>query len=89
MDQQALFDELLDLAGRLGIEIRCVPLGGEGGGLCRVREKRVLFIDTQAPLADRLARSAAGLIGQPDLDTSFILPELREFLEKNRQQSPA
>ncbi|MBN2210611.1 MAG: hypothetical protein JW709_04370 [Sedimentisphaerales bacterium] len=82
MDEQKLLDEMIDLARRLGLEVRITPLGGEGGGVCRVRDKRVLFIDALAAIPERLERTAQGLAGLPDLDDCFILPEVRQYLEQ-------
>lgn len=82
VDNQRILLELRDLAQRLGIEIREVFLGGQGGGLCRLRDKQVLFIDSAAELVDQVARTAEGLANLPDLQGIFLLPEVREVLER-------
>lgn len=82
MDNQRILRELLDLAQKLGIEVREVFLGGAGGGLCRLRERQVLFLDTAAELADQVARTAAALAGLAELQGMYILPEVREVMER-------
>ena len=77
MQLQDLLTELLDLAGRLNIEVRHAPLGGAGGGLCLLRGRRVLFVDTQATLPDQVARTATGLAQEPQLEDCFLLPQVR------------
>ena len=84
MENQTLMNELLDLAERLGIEVRHECFGGDGGGLCRLRERRVLFVDTAASLADQLDRTAAALAEIEGLDDLYILPEIRQRLEPYR-----
>lgn len=82
MDEQALLEELIDLARRLGLEVRIIPLGGEGGGVCRLRDKRVLFVDALAATPERLERTAQGLAELSELADCYVLPEVREYLEK-------
>lgn len=86
MDTDALLTELLGLAERLGVEIRHVYLAGTGGGLCVVRGKPVLFVDSAAPLAERLARTATDLAGLDGLEECYLLPEVRQVLEHYRDQ---
>ena len=56
MDSAANLDELLrQLEGR-HIAIRRVALGGNGGGLCKIRGEDVFFIDIDADTADTIAQ---------------------------------
>jgi hypothetical protein len=87
METQELLTELLDLAGRLGMEVRRVPLGGEGGGLCQLRGKSVLFVDSSADHADQVARTAAALSDAPGIESSYLLPQVRQVLEAYRERS--
>jgi hypothetical protein len=84
VDDQALLTVLLDMAENAGIEVRHEALGGEGGGLCILRGKRILFVDIRALLADRIARTAEALAGLDELEDCYILPQVREVLEKYR-----
>lgn len=84
MDTQQLLDDLLELAQRLGIEIRWAALGGEGGGLCTMKGRQVLFIDQSADVATQCERCLADLASLPEIDTTFIQPKLREQLDRWR-----
>ncbi len=84
MDKQALLTELLDLADRMDIEIRQVYMSGEGGGLCNLRGRSVLFVDTAAPLPEQLARVAEALAGLDHLEDQYLLPQVREILDQYR-----
>ena len=77
-------DEILELFGRLGIEVRIERLGGEGGGLCTVRGHRVLFVDADADVATRVERCLSGLAGVPEVDSVYLPPSLREEVERRR-----
>ena len=87
MDTQRLLHELLDLADRLGIEIRRVPLGGEGGGLCQLRGRSVLFVDTTAGQPDQLGRTAQALASLPDIEQSYLPPQVRDLLDTYKDQT--
>ena len=80
MDRQRQLGELLDLAERVGVEVRQVDLGGEGGGLCVLRGQRVLFVDVGASVADQVGRTAEGLASLGELEEMYVLPEVREVL---------
>ena len=89
MDHPARLSAILELAQRIGIEVRREPLGGNGGGLCRLKNRRVLFVDTMADLATQCDRSIAGLARQPDIDAAYILPELRDEIERQKRRESA
>jgi hypothetical protein len=82
MDNKGLLAELLDLAEQIGIEVRQVQLGGEGGSLCRLRGKWVLFVDEGADMADQVAAVAAALAGRQELNDRYLKPQVRELLEQ-------
>lgn len=84
MDPHRLMPLLLELASRLDIEVRYAALGGEGGGLCKLKGKRVLFVDSSADTATQCSRCLSDFAQIPDLDSMFIEPELREALEGHR-----
>ena len=81
MDPLNRLETLLTLAEDIGIEIRRTPLGGEGGGLCTVRGRRVLFIDTAADIATQYEKTVAALAGLPEAQDRFFPPEIREDLD--------
>lgn len=84
MDLKAKISGLVELAQRLNIEVRDVNLGGDGGGLCNLKGRRILFMDCDADLPTRYSRSLRGLAQLPEIDSIFILPELRDDLNALR-----
>jgi len=82
MDVQQRLDMLLAAAEEVGIEIRRVPLGGEGGGFCLLRGRQVLFVDTSADTATRYERTVAAMAGRPELQDRYLPPELRDDLDR-------
>ena len=76
-----LLDYLVDLARRLGYEIREEWLDGMGGGACEVKGKRIMFVDQSLPPSERVEQLAHALRGHVDLDRIYVLPEARELLE--------
>lgn len=81
MDSEAVLAELLDLAERLGIEVRRELLDGNGGGLCLLRGQRVLFVDTGADLVEQVGRTAAALSDVDGVAECYVRPEVRELLD--------
>lgn len=82
MDIARRLNALVEVAEQIGIEVRAEPMGGEGGGLCRLRGRNVLFIDISADLATRYDRTVAAMAGMPELDQCFLLPEVRADLDR-------
>lgn len=72
---------------RLGVEVREVPLGGAGGGLCTVRGKQVVLIDVDADLATRLNRCLLALGSLPAAESAYLLPALREAIGRAQSSS--
>ena len=75
------FEELLELAEKLGIAVRHVHLGGGGGGIAAFKGTRQLFIDLDADPADQLERTARAMAGMEGLDRLFIRPDVRALLD--------
>jgi len=82
MDIEDRLDILLNAAAELGIDVRREPLGGQAGGLCTVRGRRVLFVDVSADLMTRYEKTLEALAGLPGLQDRYIPPEIREDLDR-------
>jgi hypothetical protein len=80
------FDELLDLARRLGVVVRHARLGGSGGGLAKIRGTRQLFIDQDAAPEDQLEQTVRALAGLDEIDTVFVRPDVRELIDEVRRE---
>lgn len=84
MDETAQFDEVLKLCERLGIEVRREHLGGEGGDLCTVRGRRLMFIDLDADIATQLAVCVKALGGLPEIERVYLPQVLRELIDRDK-----
>ena len=78
---------LVALAERCGVALRFEQLDGEGGGLCRVKGRDVLFVDASADTATQLDQSARALANHPAIERCFVRPDLRALLDRYRQDS--
>lgn len=84
MDALAQFDTVLELFAKLGVETRREHLGGEGGGLCWLRGKPVVFVDLDADIATKLSRCVHALADMPEIEAMYLPPALREQVETLR-----
>ncbi|MGH7860516.1 MAG: hypothetical protein ACREQY_24560 [Candidatus Binatia bacterium] len=81
---EAVFEELKELATRLGLEVREEKLLREVGyqvrsGTCRVRDQNLILIDRDLPIPSRLEVLIEVLSGR-DLGEVYVSPELRRVL---------
>jgi hypothetical protein len=77
------FDEMIDLAKRLGVAVRHARLGGNGGGLASVKGVPQLFVDLDADPADQIEQTARALSNLPGLDGVFVRPDVRELIDRH------
>lgn len=85
MDSEEIELELVSLAERLDVAVRHVRYEGEGG-LCVIRGKRVLVVNDALDGPERVAVMARGLARLPEIDALYVLPEVRQVLEKYAQE---
>ena len=79
-------EELLALLETNKVTIRKEPLGGSGGGLCIVKGRRVLFVDTEAPSIVTAAICAQSLPKVADIEQIYIKPQVRQFIADHSNQ---
>ncbi len=77
---------LLEAVEGLGIELRREALGG-GGGLCTLRGRRVLFLDTLADPLTAYETTLAAVCTLTGLDDVHLPPALREDLDRARAET--
>lgn len=87
MTPERLHQHLEELLTRLGVDVRSESFDPKmfhdtstRGGLCRVRNRTVVLVDSRAPLVERiavLATAAASL----DTESVYIPPAVREVIE--------
>lgn len=76
------FESLLDVAHRLGLDVRHVHLGGAGGGLAYFKGKRQLFVDMDADPEEQLDRTVDAMASMPEINDVFMRPDVRALFEK-------
>jgi hypothetical protein len=86
MTEQRILEEMLHLLEGNGVSVRNEPLGGSGGGLCTVKGQTFFFVDTQAPSAEVAALCAEAAAKLLDLETVYIRPEVRQYIESHSSQ---
>jgi hypothetical protein len=80
VNNKLLLERLEELAQRLDVTIS-YDRGLDGpGGFCRVKEEKLLLVNRDLPLRDKIDLIAETMIQLP-IDDIFIIPELREYLE--------
>jgi len=83
---EALCEELKEVARRIGVQVREEVLLREVGyrvrsGLCRVHGEDVIFLDRNLPPEERVQVLVDGLAGR-DIETVYLTPALRRLLER-------
>jgi hypothetical protein len=81
MNEQRILEELLLLLEAKSVKIRREPLGGRGGGLAAMKGQDIFFVDTQATDAEVAGRCAEAVLKLVDIETVYLRPEVRLFLE--------
>lgn len=83
MDLGQLYQELCTAARKLGVEVRAEAFDPglsdatrPRGGLCSIRGKQLILVDSRGSLPDRIA-TVAGALSQLDLESVFLPPIVR------------
>lgn len=90
-DDDTIIDHLEELADRFGIQIHYEPIKQDEdsinvvGGLCLLRGKYVLIINSKATAKEKI-KTLAMAIKHFDLDQIYIRPILRELLDRIPEQ---
>jgi predicted phosphoribosyltransferase len=85
---EALCEELKELARRLGVQVREETLLREVGyrvrsGACRVHGADVIFVDRGLAPGERVQVLLDGIAGR-DVETVYLSPALRRLIERRR-----
>lgn len=78
-EDQLLFDEMCEILGKLGIEVR-QEIGYFKGGICTLEDRRIYFINKTNPFRTNLEMLTEQL-KKEDLNHLFISPRIRQKLE--------
>jgi len=93
MDDDAVIEQLEELARGFGIEIRYEPITLDEeiinvvGGLCKLRGEKLLIINSKAPVRDKI-QALARALSNFDLDLIYIRPAIRALLERAANVRP-
>jgi hypothetical protein len=89
MDESTIVRQLEELAETFGLQIRYEPIRMDDdlpnvpGGVCRLKGDNVLIINSNATMRDKI-KTLAEAVKNFDLDRVYILPAIRQLLEKTR-----
>ena len=87
MDNNSILDELLDMLDKHNVKIRKDSLGGGGSGLCKIKDKYVFFVDTDSSAYEIAVTCAKALGTVVDIESIYIRPQVRSFIEQNMEKS--
>jgi hypothetical protein len=86
LNDQALLNQLEELAERAAIAVRYENITGEdspgSGGLCRIQGRYVLIVHSRATPKEKI-RVIAKALRQFDFSEVYVIPALRELLERS------
>jgi hypothetical protein len=87
VDEEAIIDQLEELARGFGMQIRYEAIKQDEeskkvlGGLCLLKGEHILIIDSKATGNEKI-KILAGALKHFDLEQIYIRPVLRELLDK-------
>ena len=79
-----LMERSLELAQRLGYQVREEWLGGSGGGGCEFGGRKWLFVDLALSVSEQLDQVLDALREDPRIFEAEVRPELRTLLGARR-----
>lgn len=85
MTAQEKLDQMVEVAKSLGVSVRYESMEGAGGGLCKLRNKLVLFVDMDSDALTCYERVLVALADNFDLDSIYLRPQIRQDLADLRQ----
>ena len=87
MKESEIVDALETVARSLDVEVR-YEKGDFAGGLCKVGNKSLILLHRDDP-ADKKINVLARELGEFDLDQIYLLPALRDIIDKARTADKA
>ncbi|MDZ7373357.1 MAG: hypothetical protein ONB23_05240 [candidate division KSB1 bacterium] len=86
MKAEELLQELESCAQRLGVEVRREK-GDFEGGLCRVKDRRLIILNEKSPLTRQL-RLLARELARLEVDEVYLVPAVRKLIEEANDEAP-
>lgn len=84
MKEIEILENLEKIAEKLGVKVIYDKMWGKGGG-CRLRQKRYILINKTLSNREKIKVFAGALSCYP-LDDIYIIPKVREQIEKAREE---
>jgi len=84
-DSRRLLAELMRLTAQLDIELVREPIEEGRGGLCRIYDRRFLYVDPALPLLEQVDLFVEALAQLPT-EHLYLRPRLRDRLERARRR---
>ncbi len=81
MNTYTILDDLIALLDAHGVKIRMESLDESSGGLCKVHEQTILFLDKNAGTEQQIKICAEAILKLIDIATVYLKPEVRQLLE--------
>lgn len=83
MNYETIIQQLLGLLEEHGVHIRKDAMGGGGGGLCRLKDQDLMMIDCDSSSLETAAACARAVHAViPDIESIYLKPVVREFIDK-------
>ena len=89
MNQQQILEELISILETSGIHVRDEHLSGQTGGLCTVRGRPVMFLNSCSCVQDNVEACAQAVNQVIDIETLYIKPQVRQTIEAQSGQGPS
>jgi hypothetical protein len=84
MNQRQILEELVSLLETHGVQVRDEPLAGQHSGLCTVRGRPIMFLDSDSSVQDN-ADACAEAAGQAiNIEELYIKPQVRQYIEAHQ-----
>ena len=88
MNNQEIYNGLINIAERIGIEVKEKNLKTVGisvkSGLCKIKDKYVFIMDKHKKLQEKID-ILSSYMADEDLENIYIIPAIRRLFEKHEK----
>ena len=81
MNQRQILEELVSLLETHGIQVRDESLSGLRSGLCTVRGRAIMFLDSDTGIQDNSDACAEAVGRAINIEELYIKPQVRQYIE--------
>jgi len=83
MENKAILDDLVELLEKNSVKVRKDSMGCGNAGLCKLKNGYMFFMDTDSNSYENAISCARAVKEIVDIETIYIRPEVRDFIEQN------